>query len=105
MRRLGHLLRKWADRIDRDHAFLATHWHLTFETGKGADIHEQSYGCRLWYYAPDYGKAHSEAKARDPELDEETMRLISEQEQNRRLAEANARDAYWKRTNPPSEGR
>lgn len=60
--RIGRRLRTWADRIDHEHAFRRTSGlSFTFERGFGIAINEIGRGCPLWYYGPDYDRAHSEA--------------------------------------------
>lgn len=60
--RIADWLRKMADRMDHHGAPKATHWHFTFERGKGLRFNEEGRGCRVWYYGDDdYERAHDEA--------------------------------------------
>lgn len=61
-KRIGHFLRKWADRIDHHGAPKAIGYFFTFERGKGLVFNNERRGCRLWYYGDDYEKAHTESR-------------------------------------------
>ena len=65
--KVGWRLRIWADRIDPGHAFLRTGMTLTLERGRGWTLHgptvDSPPGCPVWYYAPDYDRAHDEAES------------------------------------------
>lgn len=68
--RFAYWLRCIADRIDHPGAPKATHWHFTFERGRGVVFNEQGRGCRLWYLGDaDYERAHAEASDPAPRVD------------------------------------
>lgn len=60
--RIGHWMRKWADRIDHEHAPRWMGYSFTIETGKGFVFHEGRKGCRLWYLGhAEHELAHTQA--------------------------------------------
>jgi hypothetical protein len=61
--RVGAWLRKWADRIDDDHAPRRSGISFTFEEGRGIVTNQEARGCPLWYLSSaDYERAHDEAE-------------------------------------------
>lgn len=63
--RIGWILRRYADRIDPEHApRYATPFSFTFERYKGLTLRVDGRGCPLVYLdKDDYARAHSEADA------------------------------------------
>ena len=60
--RIGHWMRKWADRIDDHGAPKLMGYSFTFETGEGIRFRDDRRGCRLAYLGDaEYEKAHTEA--------------------------------------------
>lgn len=60
--RIARLMRRWADRIDREHAPRATGYSFTFEPRRGVVFNDAGRGCPVWYLSDDdYAKAHAEA--------------------------------------------
>lgn len=61
--KIGHWLRKWADRIDHRGAPKAIGWSFTHEHMEGRPrFRDDGRGCPLWYLGDDaYARAHSEA--------------------------------------------
>lgn len=60
--RVGGWLRKFADHISPDTGPRSTNMSFTFDERRGIVIHHDERGCRLWYMAEDYERAHGEAK-------------------------------------------
>lgn len=61
--RLGALLRRYADRIDHEHApRYASPYSFTFERKRGIVLRDDGRGCPLAYLdGGDYERAHTEA--------------------------------------------
>lgn len=61
-RRIGHVLRTWADRIDDDGAAKVTGFTFTFEKYRGIVLRDDGRGCHIAYLGEnEYRKAHSQA--------------------------------------------
>lgn len=71
--RLGRLLRRWADRLDPQHAAKPFTWSFTYERsgarGAVTEKHTDGRGCPLWMYVGDEPRAFDEADSdwRSPE--------------------------------------
>jgi hypothetical protein len=77
--RIGHWMRKWADRIDDHGAPRAMGYRFTFEDGEGIRFREDGRGCRLWYYGmDDYEKAHTEADSAAADAEKAERRRLLE---------------------------
>ena len=78
--RIGWFLRKWADRIDPDHAFRHMgSLGLTLEKGKGWTLNQDTEfgkprGIIPWYYGPDFDKAYDHALDPPVQIDWRTLR-------------------------------
>lgn len=56
-------LMRLADRIAYEETFRCMSMTFTFERGIGIVFHENGgRGCRMWYRAPEYHRAHTEAE-------------------------------------------
>lgn len=72
MREVNQRIRTWAwnklvhlaDRVSPHDAFRRTSGTFTFERHRGIVFHyPDGPGCPVWYYGPDYTRAHDEAEA------------------------------------------
>lgn len=74
MKRLAAVLRRVADRIDRQGAPKAMSYSFTFERNRGIVFNSEHRGCRLWYLGDaDYERAHSEALNPAPRVNWEAL--------------------------------
>ena len=76
--RIGHWLRRWADRIDYLGAPRLLNWTFTLEAGEGIRFRMDGRGCRLAYLGvAEYEKAHAEADSASEDIHKaEDRRLI-----------------------------
>lgn len=77
--RIGHWMRKWADRIDHYGAPKLTSYSFTFETGEGIRFRDDGRGCRLAYLGDaEYEKAHTEADSAAADAERERRHRLIE---------------------------
>ncbi|WP_280393068.1 hypothetical protein [Nocardia wallacei] len=75
--RLGHWLRKYADRIDYEHAPRHMGYSFTFETGEGIRFRDDGRGCGLWYLGDaEFEKAHAEADSATVDVRDAEQRTL-----------------------------
>lgn len=70
VRRLGGLLRKWADRVDLAGAPKMTAWSFTIEDSAGVVFNQDRRGCPVWFVGDAaYDRAHAEQQWTDVDLE------------------------------------
>ena len=75
--RIGHFLRRWADRIDSEGAPRLMSYSFTYETGEGIRFRQDKRGCRLAYLGNgEYEKAHTEADSAEEDARREKGRQL-----------------------------
>lgn len=63
-KRLAKVMRRWADRLDREGAPKRTGISFEFVRGFGIEVNHEGHGCPLWYLNDaDYERAYERGRA------------------------------------------